>query len=323
MSTPKKAILITGATGKQGGATIDALIEAGALESHTLLALTRNKQSNSAKKLEARGVKIVQGNLNDTPSVFANAKAILSPEGDVKVWGVFSVQVAIGRGVTPKSEEAQGKALIDAGLANGVEFFVYTSVDRGGEERSAENPTNVPQFIPKYNIEKHLLAATSSTSEVAPEGARRLQWTILRPAAFMDSFTPGFGTKLFATLWRVGLPDKPLQLVAVKDIGWFAAQAFLRPAEFAGRSISLAGDELTLAEANGVFKRKVGYDMPEMFHFLVRLILWLYPILGNLWRFLRDEGYHADIPALRAEYPGLLSFEAWLEKESEWRKKFA
>lgn len=89
----KKAILVTGATGKQGGGTINALLDGGALNNnYTLLALTRNPESGSAKKLQSKGVKLVQGDLSDIPGVFANAKKVLGG-GDAKIWGVFSVQV--------------------------------------------------------------------------------------------------------------------------------------------------------------------------------------------------------------------------------------
>lgn len=91
----KKAILITGATGKQGGATIKALLDAGALNGHKLLAVTRDPGSASAKKLEAKGITLVQGDLNDIPAIFSNAKAALGGGDDAKVWGVFSVQVIL------------------------------------------------------------------------------------------------------------------------------------------------------------------------------------------------------------------------------------
>lgn len=91
MSTQNRAILVTGATGKQGGAVITALLEAGVEQTHTILAVTRNPASGSAKSLEARGIKIVQGDLNDIPAIFTSAKTVLGPESEI--WGVFSVQV--------------------------------------------------------------------------------------------------------------------------------------------------------------------------------------------------------------------------------------
>lgn len=93
-TSSKKVILVTGATGKQGSATIDALIADGALNTHTLIAVTRNTESGSAKRLAGRGVQLVQGDLNDIPAIFASAKKALGGGDGAKIWGVFSVQVS-------------------------------------------------------------------------------------------------------------------------------------------------------------------------------------------------------------------------------------
>ncbi|RYP08078.1 hypothetical protein DL764_002118 [Monosporascus ibericus] len=313
-NTPKKAILVTGATGKQGGATINALLDAGALDQHKLLAVTRNPGSGAAKNLEAKGVIVIRGDLNDIPSIFSRAKAALGVDDD-KVWGVFSVQTA----APSRTEEAQGKALVDEALSNNVEFFVYSSVDRGGET-SFHNPTTVPDFINKYNIEHHLIDAAEFTD---------MRWTILRPVAFMENFLPGFGTiipgfgpKVMATAWKVAIKEKPLQLVSIRDIGWFAAQAFMRPGDFAGRHISLAGDELAFSQANAVFKSKVGYELPQTFHFPVRFLLWYSAELGNMFHWFYTDGYGTDVKALKGEHPGLLSWSEWLD-QNDWTKKSA
>ncbi|KAK7927372.1 nucleoside-diphosphate-sugar epimerase family protein [Apiospora marii] len=323
----KKVILVTGATGKQGSATIDALIAGGALDTHTLVAVTRNPESGSAKRLVGRGVQLVQGDLNDIPAIFTSVTKALGGGDNAKIWGVFSVQTAIGGGASPESEERQGKALVDAALANGLEHFVYTSADRGGEVRSFSNPTRVPHFISKHNIEHHLVekaaaaaaAATTSSSSIA--APTPMTWTILRPVAFMDNFTPGFGTKIMATGMRVALQGKPIQLVGARDIGWFAAQAFLRPTAYAGRSVTLAGDEVTLADLRAVFQQKTGRDMPETFQFVAHIIFWLSAEFGSMFRWFHDEGFGADLSALRKEHPGLQSWGAWLESESDWVAK--
>ncbi|KAK8060104.1 hypothetical protein PG996_010034 [Apiospora saccharicola] len=316
-TSSKKVILVTGATGKQGSATMDALIAGGALDTHTLVAVTRNTESGSAKRLAGRGVQVVQGDLNDVPSIFANMKKVLGGGDNAKVWGVFSVQTAIGGGASPESEERQGKALVDAALANGVEHFVYTSADRGGEARSFSNPTKVPHFISKHNIEHHLVEKAAA----AVPSSSTMTWTILRPVAFMDNFTPGFGTKIMATGMRVELQGKPIQLVGARDIGWFAAQAFLQPKAYAGRSVTLAGDEVTLDELRAVFEQKTGRGMPETFQFVARILFWLSAEFGSMFRWFHDEGFGADLPALRKEHPGLQSWGAWLESESEWVAK--
>lgn len=226
------------------------------------------------------------------------------------------LKLSLPKALSPKYEETQGKALIDAAIANSVDYFVYSSVDRGGEAKSPTNPTPVPHFRSKHNIERHLLAHTSDNK------MREMRWTILRPVAFMENLNPGMGAKFVATGWRMLLGKKTIQLIATKDIGWFAAQALMRPEEFASRSISLAGDELTYAQINDVFKAKLGYGLPLTMTFLVRLVLWLSDDMGKMMRWFATDGYGADIPSVRAEYPGVLSLGDWLQ-QSQWTKKSA
>jgi nucleoside-diphosphate-sugar epimerase len=81
--------------------------------------------------------------------------------------------------------------MVDGALAAGVKFFVYTSVERGGNDKSYDNPTNVPHFISKHNIEHHLVENAGD----------KMQWTILRPVAFMD--VSAFPTFLLGPRWFV------------------------------------------------------------------------------------------------------------------------
>ncbi|OCL05819.1 NAD(P)-binding protein [Glonium stellatum] len=301
-----KAVLITGATGKQGGAVINALLPS---SDFTILAVTRNTASPSAQKLAQKSPKIqlVQGDLNDPTTIFKNAKEVT----DKPIWGVFSVQVPMGNGQTTKTEEKQGKDLIDVSITEGVKYFVYTSVDRGGA-KSSTNPTPIPHFISKHNIERHLEEKTANGE---------MQWTILRPTAFMDNFTPDFKGKAIATAWKTTLGDKPLQHISTVDIGYFAAQAFMNPEKYKGRSISLAGCELTFKQANEIFKAKVGTDMPTTFSFITTTFLWLVKEVGIMFKWFKDEGYGADIGELKKMHPGLLDFGTWLEKESKFKTK--
>ena len=64
MSTPL-TVLVSGATGNQGGAVARALIAKG----HKVRALTRNTTSPSAKQLEALGAELVQSDLDNPESI--------------------------------------------------------------------------------------------------------------------------------------------------------------------------------------------------------------------------------------------------------------
>ena len=85
-----RAILVTGATGKQGGAVVKALLSSDS--NFHLLAVTRSKDSGAAQKLSLKPrVSLVQGNLDDTEAIFEDAKKATS----LPIWGVFSVQVLL------------------------------------------------------------------------------------------------------------------------------------------------------------------------------------------------------------------------------------
>jgi uncharacterized protein YbjT (DUF2867 family) len=294
MSTQK--VLITGATGKQGAAVIDALIASKA--PFQILALTRD--ASKAQSLASKAnVTVVEGNSANPASIFESHKPI---------YGVFCVTVPGKEG----AEEAQAKPLIDESIKNGVEHFVFTSVDRGGPGKSEKNPTNIPHFASKHRIEEYLKEKSGNGS--------KMSYTILRPVAFMDNLDPtSFSGKGFASLWA-GMGDKPLQLISVHDIGLFGARAFTDPS-FKGRALGLAGDELTLAQGKKVFKDTMGYDMPETWGFVGSAIKFMITEVGTMFNWFRDEGYGVDIPALRKEEPRLQDFSKWLKESSKFTKQ--
>jgi nucleoside-diphosphate-sugar epimerase len=153
MAAPTKAILVCGATGKQGGAVLKSLATQSDSSSYTLLAVTRDTKSKSAERITETypDVKLVQGNLDDVPALFASAKAVLKEAGKPEqIWGVYSVQISMGPGTSVDGEIKQGNDLIDESVSEGVTHFVYSSVDRGGNSRSFENPTPIPHFQTKY-----------------------------------------------------------------------------------------------------------------------------------------------------------------------------
>ncbi|KAJ6190088.1 Peptidase C12 ubiquitin carboxyl-terminal hydrolase 1 [Penicillium mononematosum] len=269
--------------------------------SFKILAVTRDINSASAKKLaqKSSSITLIQGNLDDPAAIFKNAK---------RVWGVFSVQTT-----NPKNddERRQGIALIDESIKQGVKHFVYSSVDRGGE-KSDRNPTAIPHFIFKHEIEKHLIEKTKGTD---------MQWTILRPAAFFENFTPDYFGKVFTTAWQMTLKGKPLQLIATSDIGFFAAAAFMDPEESKNHAFSLAGDELTFQQMSDIFKDLTGKDVPTTFRIPVWLMMAAVKDLGVMFKWFRDEGYGADIPALKKSNPSLKTFGDWLKEDSQFETR--
>lgn len=295
MATRK--FLIIGATGKQGGAVIDALL-ANSSTSTTpfqILALTRSAESGKAKSLasKAPNISLVQGTVTEPEAIF---------EKTGPVDGVFCVTNPGKEG----AEEQQANPMIDASIKHGVKHFVFTSVDRGGE-----TPTNIPHFASKHRIEEYLKDKAA---------ASEMDWTILRPVCFMDNLTPDFMGKGFASMWA-GVGEKPLQLISVKDIGYFGAAALLEPEKYKGQTIGLAGDELNLEEARRIFKETTGKVLPETYLFFGKALKWAITEMGTMFDWFRTVGYKVDIQQLRKEYPDLQDFRKWLKQSSDFRNQ--
>ena len=296
-----RTILVVGATGQQGGEVIKALLNL-KLANIRILALTRNADSPKAKALaEAHKgvVELVQGDATDPEPLFA-------PREKGSIDSLFVV-TSPGK----VDEEKQAIPLIDTAVAHGVTHVVFTSVDRGGDEKSWSNPTDIKHFYQKHNIEVHI------RDKAEKEGS--FTWTILRPVAFLDNMNPGSFAAMFIAFWAASLsPTTKLQLVSVRGIGLFAAKALTEPSEWSGKAISLAGDELTLDEARSVFHKVKGKDLPQSWSILANLVLWAIGDVGLMFKFFEKEGYGADIAALRKLEPSLQNFETWLKDSSKW-----
>ncbi|KAF5980440.1 hypothetical protein FCOIX_4824 [Fusarium coicis] len=205
-------ILIVGATGQQGKATINALFEAlknsPEHEDIKILALTRSITSPRAQALQTEYllVTLVQGDTQLPQPIFQQHPSNTS---------IFIVTV-------PPNDKAQALPLIEAATSHpSVDHIVFSIVDRGGDEVSWSQPTDVPHFAAKHRIELRL-------RELGKESNKK--WTILRPTGFMDSYNPGFFGQMMASLWAEGMPkDRKMQLISTHDIGVFAAKALLSP----------------------------------------------------------------------------------------------
>ncbi|KAH7374171.1 hypothetical protein BKA64DRAFT_728739 [Cadophora sp. MPI-SDFR-AT-0126] len=289
MATPER-ILVTGGTGKQGRATILALLAF--QQETTIIAVARSPNSASAQSLAAlHNVEVIQGTLDYAAAIFRKAGPVT---------GVFCV-LPVGR-----NEEQQGKNMIDCALKNGVKHFVYASVDRGGS-RSSDTPTPILHFASKHSIEKYLETHTAGTD---------MTYTIIRPAALFENLSNDFSGKMFAAVWSTMPKHTKLQFIATEDLGHYAALALLNPAQYHNSTMSLAGDSLTFDEAQAIFQAQMGSSLPVTFQALGSFARWAVPDLGRMIKWFEEEGYAADIQALRRGYPELKDFAAWLKQSS-------
>jgi uncharacterized protein YbjT (DUF2867 family) len=263
-----KVILITGATGKQGGATLRHLVKRGGFK---LRAFTRKPDGDPAKAVAALGAEIVAGDFNDAASL---ERAMTG------VWGVFSVQNTWEAGV--EGEEEQGKRVAKIARDKGVQHFVYTSVG------SADEKTGIPHFENKFRIEQ----------EVKKLGFP--SHVILRPVFFMENLPSAWflnGDKLTTTLKL----DTKLQMVAVDDVGKFGAKAFADADKFKGAEIDYAGDAVTMPEAAAALSELTGKGVTYQ-PIPIAAVRQNSADFATMLEWFDAGGYTADIPALESQW---------------------
>jgi uncharacterized protein YbjT (DUF2867 family) len=276
-----RLILVTGATGKQGGAVLRHLREKG----FPVRALTREPDKPEARALIGHGTEVVRGDLDDRASL---ARAL---DG---AYGVYSVQSRTEKGI--EGEIRQGIALTEASRSENVSHIVYSSVG------SADQHTGVPHFDSKFQIEEHI-----RTSGVP--------YTIIRPVFFMENWLGMRAGMEPGTLTLPLKPDTRLQMIAVDDIGAFVAMAFEFPGRWRGHAMDIAGDELSMNQVTQALARALREEMKYV------QVPWdkFEQLAGHetmlMFKWFDDVGYHADIPAVRQQYPSLMSFERWVQSK--------
>ncbi|WP_084315935.1 NmrA/HSCARG family protein [Actinospica robiniae] len=277
-----RIVLVTGATGNQGGAAARHLLGGG----WQVRALVRDPDTAAARVLAELGAHLVVGDMSDLGSLARAAEG---------AYGVFSVQPVFPADPDEAAakEVAMGVNVAQAARTAGVRHFVYASV--GGADREPE-PWH---WKTKARIEARIRGLG-------------LPNTILRPVMFMENHASRgpYGATVEAALIRAIAPGARVQLIAVTDIGAFAALAFADPDRFLGRELELAGAEPTRERLAAAIGSALGRPLD---------LSPLEPAIARRYGIDLDRvgsaefgGWQADIPALRALHPGLLDFESWL-----------
>jgi len=281
-----KNVLVTGATGKQGGAIVRELLAAGG---YRVRAMTRKPQGEPANRLRELGSEVVHGDFDDEPSL---RKAL---EG---AWGAFGMQNTWEAGV--EKEEVQGKRLAKAARVAGVHHFVYTSVG------SAHRGTGIPHFDNKWRIEE-TVRALGFPSHV-----------VIRPVFFMENFvSPWFKPGIDGGTLMVGIePDTALQMIAVADIGKYGRWAFDAHERLNGRAIDIAGDVRTMPETAAILGQAAGRRV-EFARVPIEEVRKFSEDYGTMLEWFDRVGYDADIPATARE-SGIrpTPFAEWASRQS-------
>lgn len=287
MTDPRqKVIVVTGATGLQGGAVTRHLLA----EGWQVRALTRNAASKQARALVAAGAEVVQGDMGEIASLrpgFANA------------YGVYSLQNPFISG--PQAEVSQGKNVAEVAKESGVQHLVYASAGTGGKG------TGIPSWETKLQVEEHLKRL-------------ELPLTILRPMALMElmtnqKFFPAIGTwHVMGALMGV---ERALPWLCADDLGAIVAKVLAESERFVGEELVLASDVQSLEQCRTIYREVLGKNPPSW-----PVPSWLFKRFGfagqdlsAMWRWLRTGSVALDPGPTLAIHPQALTVRSWLGRQ--------
>ena len=277
-----KRILVTGATGNQGSATVYELLK----NDFEVFALTRDPQSQEALKLKSAGAVLIKGDLESTDVL----KEVFQ-----KIDGLFLVLpgVWVSSKETDEQEADLGIQTIKLAEEKGVKFILYSSVMASDKQDRFR-----PRF--KFTIEKYLLQSS-------------LDGAVIRPASFMENLLlPSFG--LSDNKFINPLPEKTaISWITTKDIGKFARIIFQNYKDFNSKTIDFGGELFAPKQVLKLLERKL--DQPlEFVQVPLEILYQQSKTFAKLVEMVATEGYDPiDTELISSWLPKLTSFEEWLD----------
>jgi uncharacterized protein YbjT (DUF2867 family) len=276
MAANQRKILVTGATGQQGGTLARLLLQ----KEHKVYALTRNTHSSAAQDLRNRGAIIVKGDLDDSDSLKLAVKDVQS---------VFLMGTPFEDGI--EGETRRGKLMADIAKENSIEHLVYSSV------ANADKNTGIPHFESKYKVEQHIKNLG-------------IPHTIIGPTFFMENLLgPGLEQ---GQLTLPLSPSTTLQQSALENIAEFSALVLERREPFLGKRIDIASDEVTGKQAAEILSNELGQRIRYV-PIPLEQVYQANEDMARMYNWYEKAATGIDITSLHQEYPEVkwLSIKDW------------
>lgn len=308
----KKIIAITGATGAQGGGLARAILNDSNSE-FTVRALTRNPDSDKAKALADAGAEVVKADIDDYESL---RKALDGAYGAYFVtffWDHFS----------PEKEKEEVKRMAKAAKETGLQHVIWSTLEDTREFVPLDDD-RMPTLMEKYKVPH--FDAKGESNKFFKESEVPTTYFL---ASFYWENMIYFGQgpqKAEDGKYVLALPmaDKKLAGIAAEDIGRCAYGIFKKGKDYIGKTVGVAGDQLSGYEMAELFSKTLGKEVvykdisPESYRNLG------FPgaeDMGNMYQFYRD--FEDEVSGIRSVEearnlnPSLKSFKEWLQENKD------
>ncbi len=291
----KPIILVTGATGAQGGSVARILLKN---KKFAVRILTRNPDSQKAKILQRAGAELFQGDFDDIESLKKAMRGCYGVFGVTNFWEHFA------------KEYQQGKNLVDAVHQSGIRHFVLHSLP------DYYTLSNGNYSVPQCDIKAALEQYSRSLGLAA---------TYVHIAFYYENFFSFFPLQKGENgSFYFGFPqgNTRFAMASVEDMGGVVAAVFDNPAEYIGRVVGVVGSDLTCDEyaaiMSKVLQKNIYYD------YITRNEYSSYNFSGaeewaNMFEVQRlyiserqeemDESYRLN--------PSMQSFESWVVRNKQ------
>jgi uncharacterized protein YbjT (DUF2867 family) len=303
----KKLIVVTGATGAQGGGLVRALLN-DPKKTFAVRAVTRNPQSPKALELKRLGAEVVTGDIDDLQSL---KKAFQGAYGAYCVTNFWEH-------MSPEKELAQARNLAEAAKTCKLQHVIWSTLE---DTRNwiPVSDTRMPTLMGRYKV-PHFDAKGEANRHFIE---RKVPTTFLLTSFYWENFIhfgmgpqPGADGVLSITL---PMGDRKLPGIAREDIGRCAFGVFLKGKDYIGKTVGIAGEHLSGDEMAAALGKALGKVVryndiaPEVYRGFG------FPgadDLGNMFQFNRDFSREfcaaRKLDESRSLNPALQVFAEWL-----------
>jgi len=302
----RKIIAVVGATGAQGGGLARAIL-ADPSSPYAVRAITRDTGSSPARALAAAGAEVVAADLADPSAVARAFEGAFGAYCVTFFWNHFS----------PDTERAEARALASAAKQAGLRHVVWSTLEDTRRWVKLDDP-RMPTLMGHYKV-PHFDVKGEADAFFRDSG---VPTTFLLTSFYWDNLIHfGMGPKQGPDgklYFALPMGDRKLPGIAAEDIGRCAYGIFKRGAEFAGRTVGIAGEHLTGREMAAGLTQALGREVVHQdvpFDVYRGLGFPGAEDLGNMFQFKHD--FNPDFCAARSvEFsrsinPALQSFSAW------------
>lgn len=308
----KKIITVFGATGAQGGGLVQAILNDPDGE-FSVRAVTRDENSEKAKELASLGAEVVAADIDDAASIEKTLQGAYGAYFVTFYWAHFS----------PDKEKAEATAYAHAAKNAGIKHSIWSTLE-DTREYVPLSDDRMPTLMGNYKV-PHFDAKGESDKVFTELG---VPITFLRASFYWDNFIY-FGSgpkkdengKLALTL-PVG--KAKMAGIAAEDIGKCALGIFKGGEELIGKTVGIAGEQLSGKEMADALSKALGQ---EVYYNEIPASVYRgfgFPgadDLGNMFQFYdefeKELNEVRDVDFSRKLNPDLQSFDEWLKKNAE------